>query len=401
MRIAVYCDFFHPALGGTQDSAALLSRGLAARGHWLDLYVPAYGVDEYQRASAPVVELNLGPRAVIHRLPSLRCAEPVPRLAVPSPARMLLGAGRPDIVHSHTLFGLGLEALAYSRLHHIPIVATSHIAPRLHESYVSLRAVRALRSYMRWYYNRCDFVTAPASFVLDELGKGFTARHRTLSEAVDCELFAPTERGAHESLRRKLGLTGCAIIWAGRLAREKSVDQLIRALAVLLSTRPDATLVVAGRGPEEANLRGIAESLRVSHAVRFVGALGKVALAEYLAAADVFVSMSLHEVQSLSLLQAGACGLPCAIARSSATPEDDRRGDGIVMVAPGQVSDLARAVNELMSAPRERVELGIRARRYAEGFSLGCIAAQWEELFREVIARSRLRHGAASGRTTS
>jgi len=115
MKIAIFTDYFFPELGGIQDSIAITARSLGLRGHAIDIHAPRYAAGDYRRVGADVGERDLGAKVRIHRRTSL----PFPsstrqsRAALPSPLVLaaLTGRARPDIIHTHSFFGMGLEAL--------------------------------------------------------------------------------------------------------------------------------------------------------------------------------------------------------------------------------------------------------------------------------------------------
>ena len=79
---------------------------------------------------------------------------------------------------------------------------------------------------------------------------------------------------------------------------------------------PDADLLIAGEGPEEASLRALAARLGVAERVRFLGALPQARLRDYYGAADALVLASSREGWANVLLESMACGTP-VVARTS------------------------------------------------------------------------------------
>ena len=130
MKIAMFTDYFFPELGGIQDSIAIASRALGARGHAVDIHAPRYGARDYRLVGAEARELDLGANVRIRRRMSL----PFPsstrqsRAALPSPASLVAYAvrARPDIIHTHSFFGVWLEALLAGAFLGIPVIGTNH-----------------------------------------------------------------------------------------------------------------------------------------------------------------------------------------------------------------------------------------------------------------------------------
>ena len=169
----MFTDYFFPELGGIQDSVATISRCPGPSRAQVDIHAPRYGDGDYRRIGAAVRERDLGANVRVHRRASL----PFPsstrqsRAALPSPHR-LGGAGgraRPDVIHAHSFFGIGLEALLNGACLGIPVIGTNHTTIAGFGPHMPVR-VEWAAAYVMWFYNRCDYVTAPSRSVFEELG---------------------------------------------------------------------------------------------------------------------------------------------------------------------------------------------------------------------------------------
>ena len=303
MKIVMFTDHFYPELGGIQDSVMLTARSLGARGHGVEIFAPRHPEADFRRGGHAFAEPDLGANVVIHRRMSWRVASSTQqsRAAVPSPASLLalLGRRRPDVIHSHSFFGLGLEALIAGRVLGVPVVGTNHTNVLAFGPYIPVPVERAA-DWVVGYYNRCDAITAPSRAVFAELGLQ-RLRHapQIVSNPIDTQRFHPAAPGEQPRLLRAFGLAGPLIVYAGRLAAEKNIEAILHAMAIL----PDPpTLALAGHGAHEKALRQLAAELGIAHRVAFLGTLAPDRLAELLRAADLFVMMSTSETQSLSLI---------------------------------------------------------------------------------------------------
>ena len=135
-----------------------------------------------------------------------------------------------------------------------------------------------------------------------------------LRNGVDLDRFAPRDRSA---IRAKLGLRGPIWLAVGNLVELKGVNITVEALAQV----PDATLLIAGDGPEEHRLRGLAERLGLGARVRFLGAIPQAELCDYYNAADVMVLASSREGMPNVVLEAMACGTPVLATPVGGIPE--------------------------------------------------------------------------------
>lgn len=162
----------------------------------------------------------------------------------------------------------------------------------------------------------------------------------------DSSLFRPRSVAERHGLRGRLGLHGFTVLAAGRLVPIKGYDVLVRAVGHLpLRERP--TLVIAGTGPEESRLRSLAAACAVD--LRLPGLVSAASLAEWMAAADLFV----HPCRSLSngrsegmpvvVREALAAGLPVIASAQGGLPELAGH-ERLTLVAPENTSALAAEI---------------------------------------------------------
>lgn len=162
----------------------------------------------------------------------------------------------------------------------------------------------------------------------------------------------------------------------GRLHENKAHDVALQALAQI----PDAYLWIAGVGPLEAKLKGMAEALGVASRVRFLG--WRTDASALYRTADVCVFPSRYEPLGNVVIQSWAHGLP-VVAAESQGPKAliQHEGDGL-LVAVDDADALATAVRRLLAEPMLRARLAAAggARVEAE-FSEAAVVAQWKALF--------------------
>jgi 1,2-diacylglycerol 3-alpha-glucosyltransferase len=394
MKIAVFTDYFFPELGGIQDSIAITAGSLGRRGHSIDIHAPRYGAADYRLVNAPGREPDLGANVRIHRRLSL----PFPsstrqsRVALPSPL-VLARRTKPDIIHTHSFFGLGLEALLAGAALGIPVIGTNHTTIAGFGPHIPVSVERAT-AYVMWYYNRCVQVTAPSRSVFEELGLDRLRRpHRVVSNPIDIGLFTPAEATERQATGARFGLPGPTITYAGRLGPEKNVDVILHAVAALRDQGLAVDLAIAGHGAHEPVLRELAANLGIGDRVKFVGTLAPDELARLLQISDIFTMMSTSETQSMALLQAMACGVAVVAADSRALPEFVSPDNG-VLVEPHEQERLAAAFSELLGSPDRRRRLGAAGRGSVERYGVETVTDEWEMLYQSVLDRGPSRERA-------
>jgi glycosyltransferase involved in cell wall biosynthesis len=167
---------------------------------------------------------------------------------------------------------------------------------------------------------------------------------------------------------------GATILCVARQYPRKHVADLLRALPIVRRAVPRARAVIAGDGPEHANLRALAAELGLNDAVSFTGALPDDQLELLYRQADIFCLPSVQEGFGIAFLEAMACALPVVATFAAAIPEvvPDRRAG--LLVPPGDQAALAHALTELLVRPSRRAEYGAFGRTYVERFDWDRVA---------------------------
>lgn len=160
------------------------------------------------------------------------------------------------------------------------------------------------------------------------------------------------DQATHEEAKSKLGFTGRPIIChVGRFIPVKNHAFLFNVFAHVLEDVPNAVLLLAGRGELEEPLRELAEELKISNSVSFLGVVDDVS--PLLRASDIFVFPSIKEGLPLAVVEAQAAGLSTVV--SSGVPELAIMSDDAYRVPLSDgVLEWARLCVELIEATNRK-----------------------------------------------
>lgn len=213
---------------------------------------------------------------------------------------------------------------------------------------------------------------------------------RTVLTGIDPAPFAqPADRAA---LRRGLGVPeGAPLVGAvGRLITQKAPLDFVRAAANVHAARPDAHFVWVGDGPLMEAARAEAAALGVADAVHFVGPRRDVPA--LLQALDLFVLPSRWEGFALSVLEAMAAGLPVVATAVTGADEAVAAGESGLIVPPGDIDAMARAMREIITNPDRGRAFGAHGReRVAQRFTRERMIGQLGQLYDEIRAEHQQR----------
>ena len=168
------------------------------------------------------------------------------------------------------------------------------------------------------------------------------------------------------------GIAKCSapmILCIGNLWRQKRVDILLDALALVAKGHLPWRCTIVGAGPLESDLRAQAASLGLGDVVQFVGRAEDVR--PYLSLADLFVLSTENEGLPLVLGEAMAYGIPCIATDVGGNKEIIVHGETGLLVKAGAPEDLAEAIEHLLARPEERRRMGVNAyQRVHEHFNI-------------------------------
>jgi glycosyltransferase involved in cell wall biosynthesis len=262
-----------------------------------------------------------------------------------------------------------------------PVILTSQrahreLAPPLH------------RSLIRVSDRLTDGIVVNCEFVRRHLIEDERVRPESIRlcyNGIDTELFSPgVPANIPEPLRGGDPVVGvvCA------LRAEKDLPTLIRAFALVHKKRPEARLLIVGGGPEESNLKCIADELGITQSALFPSSTADVV--PWLRLLDIFVLPSISEALSNALIEAMACEVCAVASRVGGNPEligaEDR---GFLFEARGS-EQLAAILLRLAENPDLRRAKASEARSWiAANMSIGAAARNMAAIYDEHLNSRR------------
>jgi phosphatidylinositol alpha-1,6-mannosyltransferase len=183
--------------------------------------------------------------------------------------------------------------------------------------------------------------------------------------SLDTDRFHPDIDPA--PLRKKYNLNGKKVlVTLCRLVPQKAVDGVIKALADFRDDLPPLHFFILGTGEDEARLKALTSEKSLTDCVTFVGEIPNQQLTEpdgaYLHLADVFILTSAGEAFGICYLEAAACGKPVIACRSGGVVEVVEHLKTGLLVPPGNVQEIGRALKHLLDNPEQAKHLGAEGR---------------------------------------
>ncbi len=300
-----------------------------------------------------------------------------------------------DIVHAHHPFLLGDTALRIGAKKNVPVVFTHHTRYEDYTHYVPFDspALKEMAINLSTEFaNLCDGVIAPSESIAQLIRRrGVKVPIAVVPTGIDVKAIASGDRAR---ARRKFGLSRSAFVvgHVGRLALEKNLAYLTKAVAQFLRRRPDARFLVVGGGPAEEKMKQLCAEAGVQFQLILAGSQTGQALYDAYAAMDVFAFASHTETQGLVLAEAMAAGLPAVALNAPGVREVVRtRTNGYLLPARASAATFASHLARLASNPPLRRRLARGARATAREFARERTAQAALEFYEQVRRATRQR----------
>ena len=401
LTIAMVVDSVGNQGNGTSNSALQWARELERQGHTVRLV----GV------GAPVYA------AKIHHVPlaSWVAAKQQMQFAEPDDALFRAAFDGVDGVHIYMPFAFGRRAAAVACRMGIPVTAGYHVQPEnVLYSAGLLRFIPGLphliyRLFHHWLYQGIRHIHVPTDMTARLLREnGYHAKLHVISNGyspqftprnVDAESgfeagaetgeghaegYAGAHTEAHADSARDAGSEPFRIIASGRLTHEKDHITLIKAI-VLSRHANEIELVIAGAGPLKRYLR-IQSNRRLKRPAS-IGFHRNADMPELLRSGDLFVHCSIADIESISVIEAMACGLVPVIAVSDLSAASHF---ALLPQSTFPVRDpaaLAQRIDWWIEHPEERTAWSQRyARHTKERYSVESSVKAFVAMEREAIA---------------
>ena len=226
-------------------------------------------------------------------------------------------------------------------------------------------------------YRKCDYLIGNTQTIINYMTQHGWPSDKIIyiPNFVDERKGSPLERSMFDTP------TGFPIILAlGRFHKNKGFDVLLEALASI----PDVFLWLAGDGAQKQTLVRIADNLKISNRVRFLG--WRSDTANLLAAADALICPSRHEPLGNVILEAWAQGKPVIAASSDGPKELITSGKNGFLCEIDNPTNLADKVKMLLADANLAEELASEGRQtYERNFSKKIIVKQYTDFFDKLV----------------
>lgn len=285
---------------------------------------------------------------------------------------------------------------------HIPIVNTFHtnlhdpgyiqyIAPIIMNRYTVKHFQKAVWNASRPFLNPCDILVAPSPATCNDLEKQYPKKRvEWIPNGVSTEAFESENPGLLKTILPIIIQENLKYaIFVGRLAKEKSVNELIHAVKIVKETIPEFRLIIVGDGPKRKEYEHLVKKLDVSTHIRFLGKIDNQILitSGLIKKAHFFTTASTTETHSMTVTEALCCGTPVVVSDHLSMTYFTH--DVACYFRPHDPESIAKAMIKMWNDDKFYQKLKENAKNMLKQFDGEAIAKQYLELYYELLSSKK------------
>lgn len=382
MRIAFFTNCYKPLVNGVVTSISSLKEAYERKGH--EAYVFAPRVEDYVDQ-----EKNVFRYRSVNLTSKVKYPLPIP---LSFRVKKIITEFNPDIVHIHHPFLLSSVAIMYGKRLGIPKILTLHTQYEQYAHYVSPIPERLTQEAIKMIIHnlsyKIDCITTPSES-MRELIRSYGVKNRIeiIPNAIHLISFKEDDVFKRTEIKKKYNLKedDKIILFVGRVASEKSIDKIIKTLAIIKKRDiSKVKLLIIGDGPAMDELKQLARTLKIEKDVIFAGTVSYEEIRHYYKMAYVFTIASTTETFGIVTIEALASGVPVLAVKAPGAVDILTDGvDGLLV--DNDVEKFANALEKIIREPELREKLSRGALKTSEKYSIDTISERMLNLYREVI----------------
>jgi phosphatidylinositol alpha-mannosyltransferase len=369
MKVGLVCPYSFDIPGGVQAHVADLARTLISLGHSVSVLAP--GDDTEGATELPDFVVPSGRSVPIPYNGSVARLSFGPMSY--TKVRRWIRAGRFDVLHVHEPVAPSLSMLALM-VADGPIVATFHTANPRSRMLAAFQGV--LQPFMEKITGRIAVSELARQVQVEHLGGDAVI----IPNGVDVQFFANAKP------LPGYPRTGGTIGFVGRFDESrKGMAVLLDALRLMVPTRPDLQLLVAGSGDEKELREAAGPGL--AGVLRFLGRVSDADKASMLKSLDIYCAPNIGgESFGIILTEAMSAGTPVVASDLDAFRRVLDGGIAGVLTPVGDATALARSLTAVLDDPGRRAVLAAQGRRVVAAYDWPVVAATVVKVYETVVA---------------
>jgi 1,2-diacylglycerol 3-alpha-glucosyltransferase len=173
-------------------------------------------------------------------------------------------------------------------------------------------AAKILYGFLKKFCDKCDVIVAPSAGIKKIIEGEYKTKTKVevVPNSIDIKNFRKGTDLSTPRILERLNPDYKIVLYTGRVAKEKSIDFIIKAFKIAVVKHPEAYLLIVGGGPAIQPLQRLCVKLGLVGQVIFTDMVPYSQMKRFYNFGDLFITASTTEVHPLVLLEAMAAGLP-------------------------------------------------------------------------------------------
>lgn len=385
MTIALFSDSYLPTKSGIVTVVTQLQEQLKKLGHRVIL-VTVHTTAEYETNDPDIyrarsIPLGLGTDQFLS-LPRMR------------PLIKYLRDAKVDVIHCHTEFGIGKAGVKAAKALHIPAICTTHTMwTDFYKYYLKCGkfiSPKIIDGIMKRFYGKFDSLIGVST-----KARNYFKQERMLPDmpsvivpnAINKEKFQKEHISKEQklALRKSYGIEAddIMLLFVGRIGEEKRVLELLSVCQNAIKKNNKIKMVFVGNGPAYDEMVKKAADEVAAKSIIFTGFIEWTKVSEYYESADMFVTTSLSEMHSMTILEAQLSGLPIVVRRDASYLDSVFDGENGYLTDTEE--EMEKKILELAADKEKMQQFGKKSLEITKRFSIETHVKKTIKVYEEVI----------------
>jgi 1,2-diacylglycerol 3-alpha-glucosyltransferase len=284
-----------------------------------------------------------------------------------------------DLIHCHTEFGVAYTGLYCAKKLHIPSICTTHTMwtdfYKYYLPFGKFISPRVISSIINSFYKKFDSLIGVSSKARNffKLPKNIpNVPSVIVPNAIDESKFNQIHLTLKEKneIRKSYGISpnDVVLLFLGRIAEEKRVFELLAMCKKLVSKCDNCKVIFVGSGPAYDDMVKESQKEIESKKIIYTGFIEWEKVHSFYESSDIFITASLSEMHSMTILEAELSSLPIVVRR------DDSYLDSVFDGENGYVCDsedeMEERLLELINDSKKRKSFAKRSLEITKDFSI-------------------------------
>ncbi|MFV9510444.1 glycosyltransferase [Tepidibacillus sp. LV47] len=261
-----------------------------------------------------------------------------------------------EIIHAHVALPDGAAGVKLKEKYHVPLVITIHGQDLQHTIYRNQKC----KAKIAETFEKADKIILVSSKLkrIADQEIGYANKSVVIHNGINLEKITSTRLKI-----KKLKANERMILSVSNLYPSKGIDYNLYAVSKLKNKYPNLKYYIVGGGPERDRLERLAKDLQIEEQVKFLGRLPHEKALEYMQQCEIFSLPSWKEGFGIAYIEAMAFGKPVIGVHGEGIEDVIQQGKSGMLVKPKDVDSLVAALDELLSSPTKREEIGQNAKK--------------------------------------